>query len=157
MNLAHLHLNLKHLPVIGTLLALLLMVAAVVRHSDELKRLSLLALVLLGLVAIPVYLTGEPAAGLLERMPGVAKAAIETHEDSAALALIAMEVLGALALVGLVFFRRAPQMPRWFFTVSLLLAIVVAGLMARTANLGGLIRHSEVTGSAPASATQPDD
>ncbi len=157
MNLAHLHLVLNHVPVIGMVLALSLMFAAAVRRSDELKRVSLALLVAFALVAIPVFLTGEPAEDVVERLPGVSKAAISQHEGAADLAFLAMEVAGALALVGLLFYRRTPSLPRWFFTAAVVLAIVVAGLMARAANLGGQIRHSEVAAGAPPPAAQPDD
>ncbi len=157
MNLAHLHLVLNHVPVIGMLLALALMFAAAVRRSEELKRVSLALLVVFALIAIPVFFTGEPAEDVVEHLPGVSKAAISQHEGAAEIALAGMEVVGALALVGLLLYRRAPATPRWFFTVAVLLAIVVAGLMARTANLGGQIRHTEVSGSAPPASAQPDD
>lgn len=149
MNLVHLHLVLNHIPVIGTAFALVLMFAAVVRGSEELRRVSLAAVVAIAVVAIPAYLTGEPAGDTVQHLPGVAAGAIDHHEDAASIAFTGLELAGVLALFGLIRYRRTPAIPRGFFRASVLLVIVVSGLMAWTANLGGQIRHPEIGGSSP--------
>ena len=77
MSWGHLHLLLNHVPVIGTFLALLLLIVAFVRKSEELKKVTLFLFVLIALVTIPVYLTGEPADEMIENIPGISKAMIE--------------------------------------------------------------------------------
>ncbi len=144
MNQAHLHLLLNHFPVIGAILCLLLLLFALIRKSDELKRASLGGLVLISLLTIPAFLTGEPAEELVENLPGVSHALIEAHEEAALVAFIALGLTGALALVGLIWFRRRTVLPIWLMTVALLLTSASVGLMARTANLGGEIRHTEI-------------
>jgi hypothetical protein len=52
--------------------------------------------------------------------------------------------LGLLALGGLIAFRGNRPVPVWFCLATLTLALLVAGLMARAANLGGQIRHEKI-------------
>jgi uncharacterized membrane protein len=142
MNPAHLHLALNHVPVLGALFALGLLAWGLLRRDDSVQRTALSAFVLVALAAIPVYLTGEPAEEVVERLAGVAEPAIEAHEDAALAALIGIELLGVVALAGLL--ARATRASRMIVRAVLVLALGAAGLMARTANLGGQIRHAEV-------------
>ena len=73
MNPAHWHLTLNHIPVLGMAFGLPLVSLALLRKSEELKRISLGFLIVIALLAIPVYLTGEPAEELVENLPGVSK------------------------------------------------------------------------------------
>jgi hypothetical protein len=59
-------------------------------------------------------------------------------------ALIAGGVLGLLSAVLLGGFRAPRVLPGWSVAAVLLLALVVAGTMARTATLGGELRHQEI-------------
>ena len=72
MNPSHLHLMLNHIPVVGMPFGLALVSLAFLRKSEELKRISLGFITIIALLAIPVYLTGEPAEELVENLPGTA-------------------------------------------------------------------------------------
>ncbi len=155
MDLLHLHLLLNHVPVIGTVILLLLFAGALLRRSGELMRAALVLSVLLGVVALGAFFTGEPAQNGLEGYPGVAERSISAHEDAAEIALTSIEVLAVLSLVGLVVWRKQPAVPGWFAAVVVFVALVTSGAMGWTANLGGKIRHTELGGGAPP-ATQGD-
>jgi hypothetical protein len=144
MSWAHIHLALTHVPVIGLLIVLLLLVVAGLLRSAELTRVSYGLLVLLAVATVIVYLTGEPAEELVENLPGFSEALVEQHEEAALIATIGMGVLGLVALVGLIRFRAPWIAPAWYGPGVLLLALLMGGLMAWTANLGGQIRHSEI-------------
>ena len=144
MNPVHLHLMLNHVPVLGSVFGLLLLGAAFLRKSRELQKVSLG--VIAAAVAIPVYFTGEPAEERIEHLPGVAKAIIEEHEEAAVVALVSILVLGAVAAAGLIVFRGQRSIPRWFVNASFIMALVTLGLLLRTANLGGKVRHTEIRG-----------
>ena len=77
MNATHLHLMLNHIPVIGTGFALLLLLVALAKRSDEWKKVSLWFFVLIALLTVPAYVTGEPAEDGVKGLPGIAKAVIE--------------------------------------------------------------------------------
>jgi len=139
MSWAHIHLALTHVPVIGLLIVLLLLAVARVRRSTELTRVSYALLVLLAATAVVVYFTGEPAEELIENLPGFSEAIVEEHEEVALIATIGMVILGLVALVGLIRFRRLRIAPAWYGRVVLLLALLMGGVMVWTANLGGQI------------------
>lgn len=143
MNLAHVHLILNHIAVVGVVIGLFLLALAILKRSTELKKVSLGVLVVMALMAIPTYMTGEPAEEIVEHLPGVSGAIIEQHEEAALIAVIAIGVLGAFALGGLLLFRRSHTIPNWFTVTALILALVASGLMGWTANLGGQIHHPE--------------
>jgi hypothetical protein len=90
-------------------------------------------------------LTGEPAEEAVEHLAGVTERAIHVHEEAAELAAVATYVGGAIALAALMFFRRRGLGPP-LATLALVVALAAFGLMARTANLGGQIRHPEISG-----------
>ncbi|RMG45950.1 MAG: hypothetical protein D6723_17690 [Acidobacteria bacterium] len=144
MNWAHVHLILNHFPVVGLAFGLALLAASVARRNSPLARVGLGVLVAIALIAIPVYLTGEPAEEMIEHLPGVSKSFIEEHEESALPTLIVIELLGMVAAVGLFRFRQTGELPRWFLTATLLLSIGAGGFVGWTANLGGQIRHPEI-------------
>jgi len=154
MDPVYLHLLLNHIPVLGGIFGVLLLAYAMFRKSDELKNVSLLVLVFSALVTIPVYLTGEPAEEGVEHLAGVSHDLIELHEDAAKIAMIFMMITGAVSLLGLVLMKFKASAAKWLVIAALVAGIVSAGLMSRTASLGGPIRHSEIrTGSA---APQPE-
>lgn len=149
MNGAYLHVALNHLPVVGLLFGFLLVLFALFKNTDESRRIALYLLVLVALTAIPAYLTGEPAEHIVEELAGVSKDAIEVHEEAALFSLIAIEIVGALSLIGLLLFRGARRISTVFFVIILILTGASVAAMARTANLGGHIRHPEIGGDPP--------
>ena len=157
MNPVHLHLMLNHVPVLGTAFSLALLGWALLRKSEELKKVSLGFFVIIALLAIPAYLTGEPAEELVENLPGVSKASIEQHEEAAQVAFAGVLIVGVAALGGLVFFRRGKLVSDWLSVIVLVLSLIVFALMARTANLGGLIRHPEIRSDAQASMVNDEN
>jgi hypothetical protein len=152
MNLAHVHLLLTHLPVVGAVFAVPLLATALLTRCAVVRRVALGAVVVVALLGLPAYFTGEAAEDAVERLPGIAEALVERHEDAAARALVALEVAGAVALLGLALTLRARDVPAWILVATLLVTAVGAGLLGWTANLGGQIRHTEIRAGAAASA-----
>jgi uncharacterized membrane protein len=143
MNAAHLHLILNHIPVLGTLIGLALLGWALLQKSEELKKVSLGLLIIVALLTVPAYLTGEPAEEIVENLPGVEETSIEHHEEAGKIAFAGILLTGVAAWFGLVLFRHGKPVPNWLSAVILVLSLAAFVLMARTANLGGLIRHQE--------------
>jgi uncharacterized membrane protein len=143
MNWAHIHLMINHFPVIGMIFAVLLLVYALMKKSEELTKAALGAFVLIALITIPVYLTGEAAEDIVKKLPDVTEALINRHEEAASVALTLMMVAGIASLAGLFLFRSRP-LPKWFTIVILVLAFVTSSVMGLTANLGGQVRHTEI-------------
>ena len=148
----HLHLVLNHVPVLGTLLfAPLILLWGVVRRSRDVTLAGLLLTVILGLTAVPIYLTGEPAEDQVEQRPWFDKTLVESHEERAEAALVAVLLTGAAALVAL-WLSRGGRPARPALTGIVLVGLLVSAvLFALTGLAGGRIRHDEVRPGANAS------
>jgi hypothetical protein len=145
----HVHLMLNHMPLLGTLAAALLLAWGRLRRSVEVTRLGLVAAVLVALLTVPVYLTGEPAEhSLRDLVPDVDRDLVEEHEERAEVGFIAVLVTGGLAVLALWLGRR--EQPSPMLSGLVLAALVVCfGLFAWAALVGGQIRHTELR-AAPA-------
>jgi uncharacterized membrane protein len=158
VNFVHLHLLLNHVPTIGTVIALGLLLLALVQKSEELKRASLAVFFAIALVSLPTYMTGYSAQKALKDRPGVSASLIEQHQSAALLALILMEATGVVAWFGLWQARNRSAAAGWNASVVLLLSVVTIGLMASAANIGGEISHPEImsAGETPGGTLAPD-
>src|SRR5262249_30177271 len=95
---------------------------------------------------------------------GVSSTAIRAHEDAALWAFIMMEITGFLAWLSLWQYRVIRRVPGWTTPVIVLLSLLSFAAMARTANLGGEIRHPEIASAdgtpgaaAPAAAASAEN
>lgn len=149
MNEAQLHLLTNHLPVMGSLFTVLLLLWGLIRRSDEVKKVAMGAMVLVAITAVPAYLSGEPAEEVVEELPGVSEAYIEQHEAMGKFALISAIGMGVIALGALVF-SRGKSLGAPLASIMLVANLFVAGVMAYTAHLGGQIRHTEIRSDATA-------
>lgn len=146
MNPAHAHLLLNHFPTIAFGVGLGLLVGGLYVRSDELKRASLVILFLTSALTIAVYVSGNDAQAAIRNRADVSAAAMNQHESAALIAFALMQLTGLFAWLGLWQWRRTSGSSRANrnMTVVLLLSILTVAVMARTANLGGLIRHPEI-------------
>ena len=144
MNAAHFHLMLNHIPVLGTIFGMALLALALWRKSEELKRVALGTFVIVALLAVPVYLTGEPAEEVIMPLPDVSDSIVEQHETAGTIAFSGIVALGVGAIAGLIQFRGGKAIPSWFGTTALVFSLIVSGAMGWTANLGGKARHVEL-------------
>jgi hypothetical protein len=149
MTPAHLHLILNHFTVIGSVFGCALLAWAMLRGSRETVRLSLTCNVVIAVISIPVYFTGQPASDQVAHLDGVASGAIEAHAEAANFGFAAVESVGTLALAGLLLFRTEP-VPRWFLTITLVGSLLSVGATIYTADRGRRIRHTELGWLAPA-------
>jgi uncharacterized membrane protein len=143
MNSVQLHLALTHVPVILSLAGLIMLAVAFFIKNSTLTKTSYILLFIAGLVALPVFFTGEGTEEAVEKLQGVSGTVIERHEDVAKLAMIMIAAAALTALAALLSFRWQTA-SRIFKVAVLLLAITSGGFMAQTAHLGGQIRHTEI-------------
>jgi uncharacterized membrane protein len=147
MNSIHLHLLLNHVPVIGAVLGVCLLAVAALRRSSELGKTALALFAVLAATAVAVFITGEPAEELVEKLPGFSETLMERHEEVAEVAMIAMIGVGVFSIASLLLFRKR-ALARWVSPVALALSVAATGIMGYAANLGGMIRHTEIRTSA---------
>lgn len=144
MTPVHLHLLLNHVPVLGAVFGLLILVAGIAWRRVDVTRTAMAVFVVAGLAAIPTYLSGEPAEEAVERAAGAVEPWVEPHEEAALISLVLVEALAALTLGSLWVHRRKPAVPQPLVVATVVLALVTAGSLGWTANLGGQIRHTEI-------------
>lgn len=153
MNAAHFHIVINHLPVLGSIIAFLILLAGLLIKSRALRMTGGFMFILCALATVPTYLSGEPAEEIVEKAGVISENIIETHESWAQIALAAMGPLGLFSLGTFAWIGKDRMMPSWFAGFLLLVSLAPIGLMGYTANLGGRIRHTEIYGVAPANAT----
>ncbi len=157
MNAAHVHLLVNHVPIVGAILSVPILALALVARSQRGLALAAAVLLTFGAIGTGVALrSGGGAEDLVEKLPGVREADIETHEERAEVAA-AFAVVAALASIALalVEHERSAPAPRGLVALVLAVALGNAGAMAWTGASGGVIRHTEIRGSAAATSETP--
>ncbi len=149
MDASHIHLLLNHFPILGTLIASGILLWGIYQKNHAIKMLAAALLVAMALIAIPVYLTGEPAEETIEHTADFVKSLVESHEDAAWVALIIMELTGAVALGVFAYGLWRGIASNAGFSWVLGLALVTCIAMARVGYLGGQIRHTELRDYVP--------
>lgn len=145
LNSAHLHLVLNHVPIIGTALALFVLVVGLIRKSDEVKKVSMLLMLVTALLTIPVYISGNSAEGKIEgNYEDVDETFIEIHEDFALYSFIVMDVIGAAAILIMLLYKKQKPLPNSIAYLMLILMLIVSAMMGYTATMGARIHHPEV-------------
>jgi len=154
LNLAHAHLLLNHLPTIGFGLALCVFFGGFLARSESLKRVGLVLFFLIGVMAIPTYMSGSAAERVLcpeLKCPADVSASImREHEDLALLSFVLMEITGFFAWLALWQLRKTTKIAGWNWAVVTLLALASFGVVALAAGEGGGIRHPELRDAAEA-------
>jgi hypothetical protein len=145
VNLAHLHLLMNHVPTVGTVVALGLLILAYIRRAEALKLAGLEVLFAIAVLTLPVYMSGVASYQKLRKTPEVSETAMRVHQDAALAAFTVTEFAGFIAWVALWQTRRHGRATPGLVAATTVLTVVALGLMARTATLGGEIRHPEIT------------
>jgi len=147
MNAAHLHLITNHIPIVGMPVALFVVVIGHLLRDARVRNVGFFLAVLFALSSIAVYLSGEGAEEIVEKVAAVSEKVIESHEEAAESAFVVVLVTGGLALLALIASATRARL------AGVLAALATAGLVASTAllvwtaNLGGKIRHPEIQNS----------
>lgn len=143
MSGVHWHLVLNHIPILGTFFGVVILLLGMVVKKISYKRLGLGTFVVIALLTVPVYLTGEPAEEAVEQV-NVPESLIEAHEEAGETAFWGMMILGALALVTLIWDFISRSSLKGMSYLVLIAGILVGSYMGYVGNLGGQIRHSEI-------------
>jgi hypothetical protein len=155
VNLAHLHLLLNHVPTVGSVVALGLLLLAFVRRDEPLKHAGLEVLFVIAVLTLPVYMSGVAAHQQLRNQPELSDDAMRVHHDAALAGFTVTEFAGFVAWVALWQAKRCGRAARGLVPAATLLSIVALVLMGRAATLGGEIRHPEIRPGLSAGAAAP--
>jgi hypothetical protein len=144
LNAAHLHLVLNHVPTIGAFVALGLLLMALIRRNEAVQQIGLEMLVIIAIVALPVFVTGAAARPALKNGPAFSDTAVRAHLDAAIYGFTVIEFAGFAAWLALFQSSRRGRAARSIVTAATLLLALGLVVMGRAATLGGEIRHPEI-------------
>jgi len=152
MSLAHLHLIMNHVPTVGAVVALGLLLLGFVRRNDHQKHAGLEVLFVIAVLTLPVYVSGVAAHREMRDLPEISVDAVGMHQDAALVGFAVMEFAGFVAWIALWQSRRRGSRSPALVAAVMVLLVVALALMGRAANLGGEIRHPEIRAAAAAVA-----
>lgn len=144
MDATHIHLLLTHFPIIGTIIGIGILTYGHFSKNDSIKKVALVTFIIMSILTIPVFLTGEEAEESVEHLSGVSENMIEEHEELAEKAIWLMGLLGALSLLSLYAIVKKISFSKTLTLSTLVVSLITFGVFAKVGNLGGQIRHSEI-------------
>jgi hypothetical protein len=139
-----LHLLTNHLPIIGTLAALLVVLLGMIRKNDGAISAGLIIYVVMAVAVVPAYLSGEEAEERVENIAGVNESVIHEHEEMAELSIWLTSLSGLLALGALFTRSKQSSFAPKFALAFVVLAIIAFAQAARTGHEGGKIRRPDL-------------
>ncbi len=145
----HLHIVLNHLPIYGSILALGLFLVSIRwkswfspsfdLKSADIKQASLVLFVILGIMAIPSYISGAAARWAYQGRSDVQMDLVMAHQDAALMALLFLGLTGCVAWLSLWQRRRFAGVHAWNLYAILGLGVLSVIYLVRTGSLGGRI------------------
>lgn len=150
LNLPHLHLLLNHVPTVGSVVSLGLLVTAMVRRDAGLTRAALELFYGVALLTLPAFVTGAATQAALAEVPEVSTDAIVRHLDAAVLGSALMLFTGICAWLAL-WQRQRGDSSAGATRAVLVLGVLTLAVMGGAASLGGEIRHPEIVVGEPTS------
>lgn len=148
MNDAHFHLVVNHLPIVGTLVGFLVLLAGYIIKNRQVKNTALGIFVFSALTSIAAFYTGEGAEEIVENIPGISETLLHNHEEYAELFFTTILILGGASLVSLFLEYKKSQFAKYGFAVVLLLSITSIVISKYVGTSGGEIRHTEIRNDA---------
>ena len=152
-DIAHVHLLINHVPTIGSVLALFVLLLSFARRNEHLRKVSFEIFFLVALATIPAYESGVASAEQFKTQPALA--AVRMHQDAALSALILIEFTGFIAWLELWQMRRIGRATHVLTGTVLMASALTIAVVALAANLGGDIRHPEILESKYTSLVAP--
>lgn len=144
MDATHLHLMLNHFPIIGVIIGIGILVYGQYSKNEAIIKVALTTFIIMAILTIPVFLSGEEAEETVEQLAEVSESFIEEHEELAEKAIWLMGLLGVISLVNFyVFIKKIPSVSK-ITIATLVVSLATFGLFAKVGDLGGEIRHTEI-------------
>ncbi len=144
MNDAHFHLVVNHLPIIFPLVGFIVLLTGLISKSEAVKRTAFLIFIIGAITSIFAMNSGEGAEEVIEKMNGISKDFIHTHEEAAETFALATYLLGAISLLGIWASFRQKKYANIVSIVILVFTLVTLFFGRQTGTTGGEIRHTEI-------------
>jgi uncharacterized membrane protein len=141
---SHLHILVGVFPSCGLMFVLGFYIAGFITNNDGMKRTCLALFGILGVLAIPTYLSGAGSMAVLSGKPDVSQDMMNYHYYVGLVALAALVIAGAAAWLELWRARDVGHLTEPALKVVLALVVVTLGLMIVVDELGWEIHHFEL-------------
>ena len=141
---SHFHLLVSIFPSIGLIFMLGFYATAFATDNEAMKRSCLVLFAILGLLAIPTYVSGDRSMAVLSQDAKISQDLMTTHFDWGITSLALLVLTGATALIELWRSRHAERLSNDALHLVLGLAIVSLALMAIAGEIGWEINHHEL-------------
>jgi hypothetical protein len=137
MDATHLHLILTHFPIVGMVIGVGILAYGQFSKNDETKKVALVIFILMAILTIPVFLTGEEAEETVELIAGVPEQLIENHEELAEKAIWLMGFLGVLSFINLFIIIKKSSFAKTMGIITLIVSLGTFGIFAKVGSTGG--------------------
>ncbi|WP_445664653.1 hypothetical protein [Fodinibius sp. AD559] len=156
MDAAHLHLLTNHIPILLTFLSVAMLVWALISKNSEHYKIAFIGFIIAALAMFVVFESGEDAEETVEEIEEVTHDSIEDHEEAADISWWLTMLMGIGGIVGLYMNKKKAKGFKAFVWILLAFALLNAGYLAYTGNLGGHIRHTEISDDQQTSSVIPE-
>jgi uncharacterized membrane protein len=127
-----------------------------VLRAQQVKIVALIILVIAVSGGLIAFQTGEGAEETVENIVGISEATIEEHEESAEKTMLFFYALGILSCISVYFEVKQKRYAKQLLFMILAVSVVTFSFVARTASLGGKIRHTELSGDTKNPVDRPE-
>jgi hypothetical protein len=141
----HAHLLLNHVPIVGLMVGLVFLLVGVTRSSEATFLAGVRILVVIGVIAVPVVVSGLLSASALEGVRWLDAGAVRQHRLAGILTLgLLLPLATASALILFDWSDDGRAVAPWVKKAIVALAVVALAMGLWTCDRGGTIRHSEL-------------
>lgn len=144
MNDAHFHMVVNHVPIIGTIFGIGILVTGMLLKNWSLKNTAYVIFAISAVFAALSMYFSEGAEELVEDMPNIGHQIIHEHEEIAEKFAIVMYATGFFGLASLFTFYKKLRFANIFSYITLALALLAGVLTKFVGTSGGEIRHTEI-------------
>lgn len=144
MNAAHVHLVLNHFPLVGLVFSFFLLALGSLRSNVSFLKAGLLVVLVSGALAVPTFLSGEPAEEVIEKQPGFSEQLVEPHEEAAELAIWFVGATTLAAAIALMLTIQKRATASLAIKAVIVLNLISLVLIGRASSMGGKISHPEI-------------
>lgn len=146
MNEAHVHLVVNHMPIVGLLIGILILIMGLLLKRSEVKLTALGVLIFSAITSIFAFYSGDAAEDVVENMAGISKTLIEKHEELGETFFTLTLILGAIALIAFIAELKKVKFAKYLVMLVLIFAIADMVLAKFVGTSGGEIMHIEIRG-----------
>lgn len=145
VNWIQIHLAINHFPIVGSVIALALLMLCLVTSNLGIIRLSLSLSLIFAAFSIPAYFSGEFAESLAEQIQAIDDEQMGNHHRAAKTTALLGGLTAVFSALALGFVARLDRRGRMLMIFgNLLLNAFLALSAGYTGHLGGLLRHPEL-------------